>query len=104
MLDYLTFVSLRSHFVKTNLISLTLFQFADFVCKLRERFPVPDGLFVIQRIVITLFFVDTADGFYGLPDEKSRENKSEARDHREEIGNRKSHSPKHGRNAVEKPH
>jgi hypothetical protein len=36
MLDYLTFVSLRSHFVKTNLISLTLFQFADFVCKLNH--------------------------------------------------------------------
>ena len=36
MLDYLTFVSLRSHFVETNLISLTLFQFADFVCKIKE--------------------------------------------------------------------
>ena len=35
MLDYLTFVSLRSHFVKTNLIFLSLFQFADFVCKLK---------------------------------------------------------------------
>ena len=36
MLDYLTFVSLRSHFAETNLISLSLFQFADFVCKLRR--------------------------------------------------------------------
>ena len=35
MLDYLTTVSLRSHFFKTILIFLSLFQFADFVCKLR---------------------------------------------------------------------
>ena len=38
MLDYLTFVSLRSHFVETNLIFLSLSQFADFVCKLKLRF------------------------------------------------------------------
>ena len=38
MLDYLTFVSLRSHFAETNLISLSLSQFADFVCKLKLRF------------------------------------------------------------------
>ena len=37
MLDYLTFVSLRSHFAETNLISLSLPQFADKVCKLRRR-------------------------------------------------------------------
>ena len=38
MLDYLTFVSLRSHFAETNLISLSLSQFADFVCKLKSHF------------------------------------------------------------------
>ena len=38
MLDYLAFVSQRSHFAKTNLISLGLPQFADFVCKLKARF------------------------------------------------------------------
>ena len=37
MLDYLTFVSLRSHFAETNLISLSLLQLADFVCKLKRR-------------------------------------------------------------------
>ena len=36
MLDYLTFVSLRSHFAETNLIFLSLSQFADKVCKLKE--------------------------------------------------------------------
>jgi hypothetical protein len=48
MLDYLTFVSLRSHFVETNLISLGLSQFADFVCKLN---PVVlyNGIFVVIR-------------------------------------------------------
>ncbi len=34
-LDCLTIVSLRSFFAKTTLISLSLIQFADFVCKLR---------------------------------------------------------------------
>ena len=33
-LDYLTIVSLRSLFVKNSLISLSLFQFVDFVYKL----------------------------------------------------------------------
>jgi len=35
-LDYLTIVSLRSFFVKNNFVSLSLFQFADFVCKLKR--------------------------------------------------------------------
>ena len=33
-LDYLTFVSRRSFFVKNNFVCLSLLQFADFVCKL----------------------------------------------------------------------
>ena len=36
-LDYLTIVSLRSFFVKNNFVSLSLFQFADFVCKLKGQ-------------------------------------------------------------------
>ena len=34
-LDYLTFVSRRSFFVKNNFVCLSLLQFADFVCKLK---------------------------------------------------------------------
>jgi len=37
MLDYLTIVSLRSHFFKTNLISLTLLQSVDFVYRLKGQ-------------------------------------------------------------------
>ena len=36
-LDYLTFVSRRSFFVKNNFVCLSLLQFADFVCKLKGR-------------------------------------------------------------------
>jgi len=37
-LDYLTLVSLRSFFVKNNFVSLSLFQFADKVYKLKGSF------------------------------------------------------------------
>ena len=47
MLDYLTIVSLRSHFAETNLIFLSLSQFADKVCKLKEGdFPI---LFYLKK-------------------------------------------------------
>ena len=36
-LDYLTFVSRRSFFVKNNFVSLSLSQFADKVCKLKPQ-------------------------------------------------------------------
>ncbi|MBQ4317142.1 MAG: hypothetical protein IJC20_02730 [Clostridia bacterium] len=53
-LDYLTIVSLRSFFVKNNFVSLSLFQFADFVCKLRLPECISGSLAFWLRLSIVL--------------------------------------------------
>gem|GEM_PF-1907880 len=50
MLDYLTIVSLRSHFFKTNLISLTLLQSVDFVYRLKRKHCA--SVFCVQNIAV----------------------------------------------------
>ena len=59
-LDCLTLVSLRSFFVKNNFVSLSLSQFADFVCKLRVGF---HRLFYFRAVLtyFALYYIIEAD-------------------------------------------